>query len=229
MAVPSPGNDEAPSEDWQSDALPERRAERDSRGEAEAKQAPHAAINQTKSPPSRPVRLVQLGPAIALLFLAAASGWFALAGKGGKTIEPARLSIVGQAADAAMNELMNTPPTTLAGIRAIIQYLVEWDNDSGYYYLPTLLRSPLLAAERIVDEGDTRRLSGRPFLFHRTAIALAGASRVVIHRAKMRRLNQLSQLRSERGTIKRPRAHIIALLFQPLFYIVNIRKPPGSG
>ena len=52
----------------------------------------------------------------------------------------------GQAADAAMYELMNTPPTTLAGIRAIIQYLVEWDNDSGYYYLPTLLRSPLLAA-----------------------------------------------------------------------------------
>jgi hypothetical protein len=52
----------------------------------------------------------------------------------------------GQAADAAMYKLMNTPPTTLAGIRAIIQYLVEWDNDSGYYYLPTLLRSPLLAA-----------------------------------------------------------------------------------
>jgi hypothetical protein len=52
----------------------------------------------------------------------------------------------GQAADAAMYELMNTPPTTLAGIRAIIQYLVDWDNDSGYYYLPTLLRSPLLAA-----------------------------------------------------------------------------------
>jgi hypothetical protein len=32
-------------------------------------------------------------------------------------------------------------------MRAIIQYLVDWDNDSGYYYyLPTLLRSPLLAA-----------------------------------------------------------------------------------
>ena len=50
----------------------------------------------------------------------------------------------GRAADAAMYELMNTPPTTLAGMRAIIQYLVDWDNDSGYYYLPTLLRSPLL-------------------------------------------------------------------------------------
>jgi hypothetical protein len=31
-------------------------------------------------------------------------------------------------------------------MRAIIQYAVEWDNDRGYYYLPTLLRSPLLAA-----------------------------------------------------------------------------------
>jgi hypothetical protein len=50
----------------------------------------------------------------------------------------------GRAADAAMHELMNTPPTTLAGMRAIIQYLVDWDNNSGYYYLPTLLRSPLL-------------------------------------------------------------------------------------
>jgi hypothetical protein len=43
-----------------------------------------------------------------------------------------------------MAELMKTPPTTLAGIRAIIQYLVDWDNDSAYYYLSTMLRSPLL-------------------------------------------------------------------------------------
>jgi hypothetical protein len=50
-----------------------------------------------------------------------------------------------RAADAAMAELMKTSPTTLAGIRAIIQYLVDWDNDIGYYYLPTLLGSPLLA------------------------------------------------------------------------------------
>ena len=47
----------------------------------------------------------------------------------------------GRAADAAMYELMKTPPTTLAGMRAIIQYLVDLDDDSGYYYLPTLLRS----------------------------------------------------------------------------------------
>jgi hypothetical protein len=49
-------------------------------------------------------------------------------------------------ADAAMYELMNTPPKTLAGMRFIIQYLVDWDNTAGYYYLPTLLRSPLLVA-----------------------------------------------------------------------------------
>jgi hypothetical protein len=45
-----------------------------------------------------------------------------------------------------MYELMKTPPTTLAGMRAIIQYLVDLDDDSGYYYLQTLLRSPLLVA-----------------------------------------------------------------------------------
>jgi hypothetical protein len=51
----------------------------------------------------------------------------------------------GRAADAAMADLMRTPPMTLAGMREIIEYLVDWDNASGYYYLPTLLRSPLLA------------------------------------------------------------------------------------
>jgi hypothetical protein len=49
----------------------------------------------------------------------------------------------GRAADAAMVTLMSTPPTTLAGMRTIIQYLVDWDNSSGYHYLPTLLRSPI--------------------------------------------------------------------------------------
>jgi hypothetical protein len=51
----------------------------------------------------------------------------------------------GRAADGAMADLMRTPAMTLAGMRAIIEYLVDWDNASGYYYLPTLLRSPLLA------------------------------------------------------------------------------------
>ena len=54
-----------------------------------------AAIDQTKSPRSKPGSLVLLWPAVAaLLFLAAASGWFVFAGKGSKTTEAARLSIV---------------------------------------------------------------------------------------------------------------------------------------
>ena len=94
MAVPSSGSDEALREDALSDAPPERRAEHGLL-EDEAKQESQAAIDQTKSPASKQGGLVLLGPAIAaLLFLAAASGWFVLAGKGAKTTEPARLSIV---------------------------------------------------------------------------------------------------------------------------------------
>ena len=93
-AVPSCGNDAAPREDAPSDASPERRAEHDLL-EAEAAEAPQAAIDQTKLLASRPRSLVQLAPAIAaLLFLAAACGWFVFAGKGAKTTEAARLSIV---------------------------------------------------------------------------------------------------------------------------------------
>jgi hypothetical protein len=49
--------------------------------------------------------------------------------------------------DAALEELTSTPPTTPAGMRAVIEYLVELDGHADY--LPTLLRSsirsPLLA------------------------------------------------------------------------------------
>jgi adenylate cyclase len=94
MAVPLSRNDEAPRGDGLSDLLPERRAEHDLL-EAEAKRAPLAAIDQTKSLASKLRGLVPLWPAVAaLLFLAAASGWFVLAGKGAKTTEAARLSIV---------------------------------------------------------------------------------------------------------------------------------------
>ena len=94
MDVPLSGNDELPSEDAQSDAPPKRRAGHDLL-EAEAKQGSQAAVGQTKSPASRPGGLVLLWPVVAtLLFLVAASGWFVLAGKGAKTAEAARLSIV---------------------------------------------------------------------------------------------------------------------------------------
>jgi adenylate cyclase len=94
MAVPSSGNDASLREDALSDARPERRAERDLL-EAEAKPASGAAIDQTKAWASKLGGLVLLWPAVAaLLFLAAASGWFVLAGTGAKTTEAARLSIV---------------------------------------------------------------------------------------------------------------------------------------
>jgi hypothetical protein len=51
----------------------------------------------------------------------------------------------------AKNELLKTPPATLAGARAIIEYLIEWDKDcdpeTSYEYLSTLLRSPIFAQE----------------------------------------------------------------------------------
>jgi hypothetical protein len=90
MAVPSSRNDEA----LRDDAPPERPAE-PGLLEDEAKQAPQAAIDETNSSTSKLSGLVLLWPAIAaLVFLAAASGWFVLAGKSARTTEPARLSIV---------------------------------------------------------------------------------------------------------------------------------------
>jgi hypothetical protein len=51
--------------------------------------------------------------------------------------------------DAALEEIMKTPPTTPASARAFIEHVVEWDKDgvleANGRYLATLLRSPLLA------------------------------------------------------------------------------------
>lgn len=52
-------------------------------------------------------------------------------------------------ADAALAKLLRTAPATLAGIRAAVEYFVEWDEncipeDSGEYLI-TLARSPALA------------------------------------------------------------------------------------
>ena len=51
--------------------------------------------------------------------------------------------------DNALNEVTDTPPMTVAGIRAVMEYLVELDGHNDC--LPTLLRpsllqSPILAA-----------------------------------------------------------------------------------
>jgi hypothetical protein len=48
----------------------------------------------------------------------------------------------GRAVDVALDEITTTPPTTMAGMRAIMEYLVGLDGHSDY--LPTLLRSSLL-------------------------------------------------------------------------------------
>ena len=94
MAVPSSGEDALPREKALSGPPPERRAEHDLL-EAEPTAVSQVAIDQTKSLASKPGSLVLLWPAVAaLLFLAVASGWFALAGKGAKTTEAAHLSIV---------------------------------------------------------------------------------------------------------------------------------------
>jgi hypothetical protein len=54
-----------------------------------------------------------------------------------------------QALCDAMAKLRGTPPTTLAGAWAIIEYLIEWDRDcvpkNSGEYLPTLLRSPIFS------------------------------------------------------------------------------------
>ena len=51
----------------------------------------------------------------------------------------------------AKNQLLKTPPATLVGARAIIEYLIEWDKECdpemSYEYLSTLLRSPIFARE----------------------------------------------------------------------------------
>jgi hypothetical protein len=52
------------------------------------------------------------------------------------------LEEAGRAVDVALNEITTTPPTTVAGMRADMEYLVELDGHMDY--LPTLLRSSIL-------------------------------------------------------------------------------------
>jgi hypothetical protein len=50
-------------------------------------------------------------------------------------------------ADAAFDELMETPPLTIPGMRALLEFLDEWcgGNNGDYFDYSLLLRSPLLA------------------------------------------------------------------------------------
>jgi hypothetical protein len=58
---------------------------------------------------------------------------------------------VNDALDSAKAELLETPPTTLAGARAAIAWLVEYDEpnipETSGEYLRTLIRSPIFAQE----------------------------------------------------------------------------------
>ena len=57
--------------------------------------------------------------------------------------------------DDAKNKLLKTPPATLLGAQAIIEYLIEWDKEcepeTSYEYLSTLLRSPIFAIAADAD------------------------------------------------------------------------------
>jgi hypothetical protein len=50
--------------------------------------------------------------------------------------------------DAVLDALTKTPPTTIAGMRALLEFLGEWwgGKNGDYYDYSLLLRSPLLAS-----------------------------------------------------------------------------------
>jgi hypothetical protein len=60
------------------------------------------------------------------------------------------LEEAGGAVDAALDRITTTPPTTVAGMRAVMEYLVELDGHSDY--LPTLLRSSILRSPLLADK-----------------------------------------------------------------------------
>jgi hypothetical protein len=70
------------------------------------------------------------------------AAWARLLETESRTDDHEALEQAGRAVDSALDEIMKAPPTTRAGMRAVIEYLVELDGHSDY--LPTLLKSSLL-------------------------------------------------------------------------------------
>jgi hypothetical protein len=70
------------------------------------------------------------------------AAWVRLLETENRTDDYYELEEAARAADAALDEITNTPPTTLAGMRAVVEYLVDLDGHADY--LPTLLRSSIL-------------------------------------------------------------------------------------
>jgi hypothetical protein len=54
------------------------------------------------------------------------------------------------AEEEALDDLMSTPPTTLPGMRAVLEH-VQPDDDSCVRIVDTLLASPLLAVSRVAE------------------------------------------------------------------------------
>jgi hypothetical protein len=71
------------------------------------------------------------------------SAWARLLETEARTNDHEALEEAGRAVDAALNKITTTPPTTVTGMRAVIEYLVELDGHSDYLP-PTLLRSSIL-------------------------------------------------------------------------------------
>jgi hypothetical protein len=86
-------------------------------------------------------RLTEVDPVFALLE-AHKAAWARLLEIEDLTDDYETLEAAGRAVDVALDEITTTPPTTLAGMRAVMEYLVELDGISDY--LPTLLRSSIL-------------------------------------------------------------------------------------
>jgi hypothetical protein len=70
------------------------------------------------------------------------AAWARLLETEDRTDDYETLEEAGRAVDAVLDQIVNTPPTTVAGMRAVMEYLVGLDGHMDY--LPTLLRSSLL-------------------------------------------------------------------------------------
>jgi hypothetical protein len=70
------------------------------------------------------------------------AAWARLLETEARTDDFAALVEAGGPVDSALDAITTTLPTTVAGMRAVIEYLVELDGDADY--LTTLLRSSIL-------------------------------------------------------------------------------------
>jgi hypothetical protein len=76
------------------------------------------------------------------------AAWARLLETENRTDDYEALEEAGGAADAAFNEITTTPPTTVAGMRAVMKYLIDLDGHMDYLpalLLSSILRSPVLA------------------------------------------------------------------------------------